>query len=75
MNRMGKITLSVLAVAVLLVPVCLSDIYAAEGEGADTPATGPFDIKDLLGDCTVSMSQANTEESVLKHDFRTLIEV
>lgn len=66
MNRMGKITLSVLAVTVLLVPVCLSDIYAAEGEGADTPATGPFDIKDLLGDCTVSMSQANTEESVLK---------
>lgn len=66
MNRMGKITLSVLAVAVLLVPVCLSDVYATEGEGADTPATGPFDIKDQLGDCTVSMSQANTEESVLK---------
>lgn len=63
MNRMGKITLSVLAVAVLLVPVCLSDIYA-EGEGTDVPV--PEDITDRLDDCTVSMSQANTEETVLK---------
>lgn len=63
MNRMGKITLSVLAVAVLLVPVCLSDIYA-EGEGTDVPV--PEDITNRLDDCAVSMSQANTEETVLK---------
>ena len=34
MDRMGKITMLVLAVAVLLIPVCLSDYSdVADGEG------------------------------------------
>ncbi|MGN0098448.1 MAG: hypothetical protein ACI38Y_03880 [Candidatus Methanomethylophilaceae archaeon] len=66
MDRMGKITLFVLAVAVLLTPVCLSDYSDATegGTGVETTSS-PVDVSDELGACEVSMLTANTEESVL----------
>ena len=65
MDRMGKITMLVLAVAVLLIPVCLSDYSdATEGEGAVT--VPPTDVSDKMGACEVSMLTANTEADVLK---------
>lgn len=64
MDRMGKITMLVLAVAVLLMPVCLSDYSdVADGEGTDPILE---DVSDELGECKVSMLTANTEADVLK---------
>ena len=63
MDRMGKITMLVLAVAVLLMPVCLADYSEAGGEGTDPT---PTDVSDELGACKVSMLTANTEADVLK---------
>ena len=66
MDRMGKITLVVLAVAVLLMPACLSDFSDADGEGGAGTTPSLVDVSDKLGTCEVSMLIANTEADVLK---------